>query len=841
MFRRLLTFSICPLCFALAAAPLHPVLLRHKVVYVMRQQYAPDHHNTGTDYTLGEVSAGRVRLGAVLRTIDFGAGGKTATLLEMPQGLIRDLEVSYDGTRLLFAMRRSGAENFHLFEMNADGSGLRQLTFRADAADMDPAYLPDGRIVFSSTRDAKYCGCNQHIQANLFAMSADGTNIRQLGRNTLYESRPSVLPDGRILYDRWEYVDRHFGPSFGLWTMMPDGRTPVLYYGNNAWSPGAIFDARALPKADGGFYAERVVCTFGSCHDRPWGAIVILDRRRGLDGVEPVLKSWPGDLAPRLSNRTDYGDGRALRNAMVGQIDSFVSLPIKYEDPYPLDEGRFLCSRMVEAGKEQTGIFLLDAGDGSETLLHTDGPGCFDPQPLRPRPRPPVIPEQVEPAAKTGTFYVTDIYKGTGMERVPRGSIKTLRVVEAPAKRYWTGPLWEADTLQRPAMNYNCTSSKRILGDVPVEADGSASFELPAERFVFFQALDKEGLMVQSMRSGTSVQPGEHTGCTGCHESRYDSQPPLTGTLPLALRRAPSPLKPWYGPERDFNYLTEVQPVFDAHCVRCHDYGKEGEKALNLCGDLGIAFNVSYLELRKRSPLRWYPDVLAKPLSPEAGSESPRHPGGPRPPGAAGAASAVSGNLAQMKELVKPVDDGPPEVLPPYAWGACRSRLVDVVRGGHRGVKLPQEAFDRIVTWVDLNTSYYGTYACNFPNNPYGRCPLTFAQIDRLAALTGAGVAVKAKGAVEGPEAGTGINFTRPELSLCLKGFPDTSDPKYIEALALIREGRRVLYETTRADMTNFALRNPVDLARRQRERDMRVRAERVKAALAEGRRVPDE
>ncbi len=805
MFRSLLTLSICSLCVALGAEPPHPVVRQHKLVYVMRQQYAPDHHNTGTDYALGEVSAGNVRLGAAIRTIDFADNNKTATLLDLPQGLIRDLEVSHDATRLLFAMRRKAEENFHIFEMASDGTGLKQLTFLPDAADMDPAYLPDGSVVFSSTRDQKYCGCNQHVQANLFKMNADGTNIRQLGRNTLYESRPSVLPDGRILYDRWEYVDRHFGPSFGLWTMQPDGRTPTLFYGNNAWSPGAIFDARALPKAEGGFYADRVVCTFGACHDRPWGAIAIIDRRRGLDGTEPLLHTWPKDLAPYLANRTDYGAGRDLRHPVVGQIDSFVRLSLKYEDPYPLDETHVLCSRRVDTASERTGIYLLNAGDGSEALLHTDGPGCFDPQPLRPRPRPPVIPEQVEPAAKTGTFYVTDIYRGTGMERVPRGTIKTLRVVEAPAKRYWTGPIWEADTFQRPAMNYNCTSSKRILGDAPVEADGSVYFEMPSERFVFFQALDADGMMVQAMRSGTSLQPGERAGCTGCHESRYDSPPPQSGPPPLALRRAPSQLKPWYGPERDFSYLAEVQPVFDAHCVKCHDYGKEGVKALNLSGDLGLAFNVSFLEIRKRSPLRWYPD------KPE-----------------------------QKKELVKPVDDGPPEVLPPYAWGACRSRLVDVLRSGHKGVKLPTEAMDRIITWIDLNTSYYGTYACNFPNNPYGRCPLTFAQVDRLAALTGAGVAVKSKGAVDGPEAGTGVNFTRPEFSPCLAGFTNMLDPIYVEALALIKEGRRVLYETTRADMPNFVLRNPVDLAREQGHVRLRAAQEQSKAAIVEGRKAVD-
>ena len=790
---------------ASAAEPVLPALRQHKVVYVMRQQYAPDHHNTGTDFELGEVSAGNARMGSAIRTVDFADGGKTATLLDMPEGLIRDLEVSYDGTRLLFALRRSRSENSHLFEMNADGSGLRQLTSLAGAADMDPAYLPDGRIVFSATRDLKYCGCNQHIQANLFVMNGDGTNIRQLGRNTLYESRPSVLPDGRIIYDRWEYVDRHFGPSFGLWTMQPDGRTPALFYGNNAWSPGAIFDARALPKADGGFYADRVACTFGACHDRPWGAVVILDRQRGLDGVEPVLHAWPKDIAGRLANRTEYGSGRDLRHPVVGQIDSFASLPLKYEDPYPLDESHLLCSRMLEPAGERMGIYLLSVG-GDETLLHTDGPGCFDPQPLRPRPRPPVLPEKIDLAAKTGTFYVTDVYRGTGMERVPRGTIKTLRVVEAPPKRFWTGPIWEADTFQRPAMNYNCTSNKRILGDVPVEADGSVYFEMPSDRFVFFQVLDGSGMMVQAMRSGTSLQPGEQAGCTGCHESRYDSPPPQAGVLPLALRRAPSRLKPWYGPERDFNYLTEVQPVFDAHCVKCHDYGKKGEKALNLCGDLGMVFNTSFLAIRKRAPLRWYSD---KP--------------------------------DQKMELVKPVDDGPPEVLPPYAWGASRSRLVEVLRSGHHDVKLPPEALDRIITWIDLNTSYYGTYACNFPGNPYGRCPLTFEQVNRLAELTGSHQTLRLRGPVEGPEAGTGINFTRPELSPCLTGLADTNGTKYVEALALIREGRRVLYETTRADMPNFVLRNPVDLDRERRVEQLREREARVRKALLSGFRLSDD
>ncbi|MBI5818362.1 MAG: hypothetical protein HZA88_05195, partial [Verrucomicrobia bacterium] len=588
----------------------NPLVNGAPIVFVERLQYAPDHHNTGTDFQPGEISAKNFGAGAAIKTVDFRRGGRVQTLLAFPDGVARDLDVHYDGARIAFAMRRNAQDSYHVFEMNSDGSGLRQLTRASPDTDIDPAYLPDGQIVFASTRDIKYCGCNRHIQANLFVMNADGANIRQISRNNLFDSRPSVTPDGRIIYDRWEYVDRAYGPSFGLWTVNPDGTQHALYYGNNAWSPGAIFDARIIPGS------LRCVAIFSSCHDRPWGAMVIIDRERGLDGTEPVVRSWPGDISSYLRNSTDYHQGQDPGHPVVGQIDAFKPLPIKYEDPYPLSDtatGRgagkyFLCSRMTGQG-ERTGIFLLDTF-GNEILLHDAGPspragsnnalGCFDPMPLAPRPRPPVVPPQVDYTKQTGTFYVADVYRGTGMEKVPRGSIKTLRVVEAPPKRNWTGPMWNMDTFQAPAMNYNCTSNKRILGDVPVEPDGSAHFEVPADKFIFFQALDADGMMVQSMRSGATIQPGERAGCIGCHEYRLSGATLPTRT-PLAMRRAPSRLKPWHGPPREFNYLTEIQPVFDRHCVRCHDYGQPAGERLNLAGDLGLVFNTSYLDLHRKS------------------------------------------------------------------------------------------------------------------------------------------------------------------------------------------------------------------------------------------------
>ncbi|MDQ1255523.1 MAG: hypothetical protein QG656_115, partial [Candidatus Hydrogenedentes bacterium] len=651
----------------------NPLVNASPLVFVARRQYKSDHHNTETMFQTGEINTLSFEGPGAIKSLDLAQGGAVTTLLDVPEGIARDIEVRCDGQRILFSMRRDIADDYHLYEMNADGSDVRQLTYGSGLTDIDPFYLPNGQIAFSSTREPKYCQCNRHIMANLFVMDADGANIRQIGHNDLFEGHGCVLPDGRILYDRWEYVDRHFGPSFGLWTVNPDGTNHALYYGNNAWSPGGILDARAVPGT------EWVIATFGSCHDRPWGALAIVDRRLGLDGTKPIVRSWPADIDAYLNVNE------------VGGIDIFTKVQPKYEDPYPLSDKFFLCSRAIEG--ETMGLFLIDVF-GNEVLVHGDPLGCYDPMPLAPRPIPPSIPPRIALTQDSGAFYVHDVYNGTGMETVPRGTIKYLRVIEAPPKKFWTQTLWNIDATQAPAMNWNMTINKRILGDAPVSEDGSAYFTVPAGVFLYFQALDENKMMVQSMRSGTMIQPGETTGCVGCHEQRLASIP--NRAQPAALRRPPDTLEPWYGPSRDFNYLTEVQPVFDRYCVKCHDYGKKAGETLNLAGDLGLAFNTSYIELRSRSATRWYPD---KP--------------------------------DQDKIYVKAVDDGPPEVLPPYAWGSHRSKLVDVIRNGHKRVEMDRESLERIVTWIDLNAVYYGSYASTHPDNLFGRSPLNDEQVKR--------------------------------------------------------------------------------------------------------------
>ena len=746
---------------AVRAADLPPL------VYVARQQYAPDHHNTGTDFTAGDVSCHNLRPGSAIRRLD---GTNVTTLLDCPAGVVRDLEVSYDAKKLLFSMRRQAWENFAVWEMDADGSNLRRVT-DGTASDVDPCYLPDGRIAFCSNRDAKYCGCNWHLQNNVFRVDADGSHLRQLGRNNLYEAHPSVLPDGRILYDRWNYVDRQFGCSFGLWTMFPDGRAQSLFYGENAWKPGAIFDARPLP----GGHPERVVCIFGACHDRPWGALVALDRRRGLDGMTPVLRSFPADITNRVLYTIDLGMGRTPEHPGERMIDSFASLPVKYEDPYPLDSDRVLVARtLIAAAKsEQTGIYLCSLVTGDERLVHRESKlGCFDPQPLMPRAKPPSLADAVDDSRRTGVFYLADVYHGTGMEAVPRGTVKWLRIVEAPPKRDRSDQFWNTDTTHRPAVNYNCTNTKRVLGLVPVEPDGSALFEVEAGKFVFFQALDEKFMLVQSMRNGTTLQPGERASCVGCHENRLEATPPLKDAA--ARGRKPSvPVPPRGETVHDFSYRHEVQPIWDRHCLRCHDLPARdvpptaAQKAIVLAGDLGLVFNTSYMALRAKTPFRWYPPKPGRP-----------------------------------KELLKPVDDGPPDVLPAYAWGSHQSRLMDMLDNNHHGVALSGAEREKIAEWIDLNTSYYPTYETAFPDRPYGRSPLTNAQCDELIRLTGDGKSILPLKWWSRPTAerpfGTGVNFSRPELSPCLEGV---SGANLAAALDIIRAGAAELARFGRPDM----------------------------------------
>lgn len=760
-----------------ASLSLNPLLRANPILFVTRHQYTNEHGTEATMYQTGEVNTQCFKGGSALKILDV-ASGTVATLLSSARGVIRDPEVHFDGKKILFSLRRHIEDDYHIYEINIDGSNVRQLTFAPRVSDIQPLYLPDDSIVFSSTRDPKYIPCQRHLMANLFKMNGDGSNIHQIGYNTQFEGRASLLPDGRILYTRWEYVDKHFSSAYGLWTVNPDGTDHALYYGNYAWQPAAIVDARIIPGT------ANFVAVFTTAHELGWGAMVIGDRAQGLDGLKPILKSWPSDISPFMSQWD-------VEERIGSAYDSFRAVKVKYEDPYPLSSGLFLCARQITAGKHM-GIFAVGTS-GNGVLLHEEQPGCFDPMPIAARKRPPLIASKVDLSQSHGTFFVQDVYVGKFMDQVKRGSVKYLRVVEAPAKRVYPqkgigdwAPIGSGDSHHPVALNWNHYNHKRILGVVPVEKDGSAYFEAPAGRFVYFQLLDAQGLMIHSMRSGAMLQPGEVKGCVGCHDDHL-SPPELDGKEALALQRLPGTLNGWYGPARNFSFAVEVQPVLDRYCVRCHDHGGEA-KQINLSGDKGVVFNHAYTTLMRLSPANWERPQAAQ----------------------------------KEKSLVCSVGAGPVKVIPPYTWGAHQSRLVDLLKAGHPGpdgqvrVRLDQESFDRIVTWIDLNCPYYPSHLSYYAGNTVGRSPLDHKDLAELGRLVLGSPQGKQYGWNRVNEYtcnqigrimssyGSPVSFTRPELSLCLQGFDDRVDPNYLKAVALIQKGADKLRAHPRLDMPGF-------------------------------------
>jgi len=758
----------------------NPLLTAQPILFVTRGQYVNTHGTEETMYQTGEICTQHFRGGGSLKLLRVGPDGSTSagTLLEQPAGVVRDPEVSFDGCRVLLSIRRDIRDDYHLYELELkDGPAagpLRQLTFAPRVSDIQPVYLPNGQILFSSTREPKYIPCQRHLMANLHVMNADGSNIRQIGHNTQFEGRSSLLDDGRVLYTRWEYVDKHFASAYGLWTVNPDGANHARFFGGYEWQPGPMVDARQVSGT------SKIVCVYTAVHELGWGAMVLVDPARGLEGFEPIVRSWPADISGYMNQWDQVG-------RVGGGYDSFRRLRVKHEDPWPLSEKYFLCSRSLDERRTgEMGIFLVDVF-GNEVLVHYEAPGCFDPMPLGPRPRPRVVEPRIDLARDEGVFYVQDVYEGAEMAGVERGTVRAIRIVEAPPKLTfppagigdWTPPA-DGDAHHPVAVNWHHYNHKRVLGTVPVEADGSAHFALPAGRFVYFQLLDENGLLVHSMRSGTSIEPGETLGCVGCHERR-ETAPPYARKTPQALRRPPSRIAPWHGNERIFNYAAEVQPVLDKHCIGCHDYGKKGAAKMILCGDTGVVFNASYCHLMAASPAVWSP--------PRAG---------------------------EVKPLISTPGSGPTRTIAARTWGSCRSRLIDMLRAGHNDVKLSREELDRVATWIDLNAPYYPTHATNFPTHTFGRSPLDHKQLLRLGQVLLAGPRGKPWGwnsvnRYSGERLAQlvctkamPINFTRPELSLCLQAFASPDSDGYREALALIRAGQAVLAKSPGADKPGF-------------------------------------
>ena len=570
------------------------------------------------------------------------------TLFDASSGIARDAVTDADADRVFFAYRPDGNPKagwkpyWHLMALNTDGTGLRQLT-DGPYHDYYPCPLPDGGLTFISTRCKARFLCWRPQAFVLFRVDADGSGIRPLSFANLSEWSPRMMRDGRILWTRSEYIDK--GADFGhtLWAIRPDGTHPELVFGNN--TPNCYINACEVPGT------REILCTLFSHGGDHNGPIGLIDRAKGPFDTAAITSITP-DIKPHYN----------------------MSWP-RYEcfrDPTPVSRDTFL---VAHAPGERFGLYLIDRYGNRELLYMDPAIGSMSPTPLRPSECPPVLAGQdVDPIDRTtARLTVLDLYQGLS-PHVARGRVKYLRVcqeVRAELIQLENGQYqddhqpfqdWYATPVHKVSGPHGWPSyvAKASLGIVPVAPDGSASFRVPAGKVLYLQALDEDFNELQRMRSVMQLQPGEHRSCIGCHENRQ-TVPPAKPTL--AVRSAPHALQapPWGA--MPFSYERVVQPVWDAHCVKCHNASHK--RRMDLTGTLD----------REKVPASYR--------------------------------TLIAGGWVHYFNWRYSLRHSKAE---PLSFGTLKSKLWRVLDAGHNKVRLNENEKRAVKCWIDLNCPLWPDY-----------------------------------------------------------------------------------------------------------------------------------
>ena len=645
----------------------NPLIRFNKLLFVKRYTYQSNHYYT-------DFINGCKHFGGNLCVLSLADGTVTELAPELNGGIFGRVDLSFDGKRAVFGYKPKVGRGFRIWEVGVDGKGLHQITFdppdeasrinkyKIDQAyqhhtdDMHPCYLPDGGICFVSTRCERGVLCDApdlFTTTALYRMDADGGNMEVLSSGPLSEASPSIMNDGRILYTRWEYVDKPDVVIKCLWAVYPDGSGSTEIFGNNITFPDTMLHGRAIPGMNNRFVV------IGAPHmPLGVGTVIRLDTRQSIRTRNAMTY-----ITPNVDVRTEYG----YFHRRNGHWRRDTKGPL-YTDACPLDDKFYLvvCNPDREFNDlAGYGIYLLDEF-GNRVPIHRDPSiSCWQPLPIRPRKAPPVVASSRDSGKAAAPLVMSDVYMG--LNGVERGRIKYLRVMETLARPWAARRFWSGDSKyqQHAVISMNGSlHAKRVLGIVPVEADGSAHFTVPPDRNLFFQALDADFMEVQRMRTFVNLRPGESRSCIGCHTSQQWTP----GNKPLlALRHGPNKLEPQPGDSgpRPIHYVTDVQPILDRHCVRCHNAVKE-EGDVDLSGDLTTLFNRSYENLLSRNFVQVFHEN-----EPKTGDASP---------------------------------------IAPYTLGSHVSKLVRLIREGHEGVDLCKPEFIKLVTWIDANSPYYGSY-----------------------------------------------------------------------------------------------------------------------------------
>ncbi len=585
-------------------------------------------------------------------------------------------DLSFDGEQILFSFVEGAGDTrhryhwgegvdfwsqhwdpgraFHIYKINADGSGLVQLT-DGPWNDIHPCWLPDGDIAFVSERRGGFLRCGRICPVyTLFRMDPLGHRIRPLSYHEMHEWHPSVDNDGRIAYTRWDYVDRDSDIAHHIWLKYPDGRDPRAPHGNypdvRESRPWMEMSIRAIPGS------HRYLAVAAPHHGQHFGSLVTIDLRIEDDrAMSQLRRVTPEVMLPEAESApgVPHDVGRGGRGEVFGT-------------PWPLNEDFYLA--VYDPGERHYGMYLVDAFGNRELLYMDPEIGISDPIPLRARPAPPIIPDQTQymddpgDQPSTGTVSVMNVYES--LLPWPEGTtLKELRLIQVFPK---TTPAPDDPHIGSGDRSDEALV-RGVIGVVPIEEDGSAHFEMPAGVPFYMQALDEDGMAVQTMRSVTYVHPGERMSCVGCHEPRHRA-PREPISTPLALLRGPSQPEPEADGSYPLSFPRLVQPVLNHSCVECHEQNRDRD-APGLRGDLFGKHGHSEA-YRTLAPLGW---------------------------------AKFGGNHIGITRN-KTSYSIPGDV------GAAVSPLWQMLDGGHHDVELTNEQKRRLTLWLDANSVFYGDY-----------------------------------------------------------------------------------------------------------------------------------
>ena len=692
-------------------------------------------------------------------------------------GNVHGIDLSWDAGRVLFAYSRNpsgvppegwlsrpasydlhrSVDLLHLYEMDIDGCNLRQLT-DGEWSDLNPCYLPSGDIVFESERCGFSLQCNEYDKdeatTNLYTMRPDGSGVRRLAVTKDGDWYPRVNHDGSLIYSHWEYHERSLMYLHPLWTIRPDGTGEDPYVKQHFNYPVALTAPRPIPGS------HKVLAVATGHHTLAAGPLVIVDRPMGINNESCLTRVTGPGVWPELG-------GAAPASGVPGR-----RLPPGegwYMDPYPLSETTFLASYCDGSMQDETGygLYLVDVYGGKELIYRDPAISSVMPIPLKARPRPPVVADARDARAQDAACLVANV--AHGVPELGPGMVKFLRIAEPvpwPYNNESGGQRYEPDA---KATGVNWTPV-RILGTVPVEEDGSAYFRVPADKALYFQALDAQGMELRRMRTYVSFQPGETRGCLGCHETREQATP-LTRSVTMAARRGASePTPPPWGQE-PLSFLRDIQPVLSRNCLHCHS-GLRPAGGVDLSPGLTTDYNRAYDAL-----IRDKPDLVS-----------------------------VSNKNDDTR------------ITPVLEYGSHRSRLVTVLREGHKDrCRLSEDEWQRLYTWIDANAIYHDDFICK---RPEADLPYNMAEDGQLWASIDAIQQRRCASCHQGqalarPE---WVDLGAPERSLFiaapLKGaktpsgrkcspavYESTDDPDCAAILALLEEAREKTWEKPRRDL----------------------------------------